>query len=167
MRTIKVQLSTRGIEKAIKELKDYEKEIAEKTRRLVETLQAEGISVASAALVNIRGDSTNAGIVKYDVNANGDIVSAIIALEGKDALFVEFGAGIVFNPVEHPWAGKLGYGPGTYPSEHPPNKGIFPGYWYYGGGKLSVGTEAAMPIYKASENARNTAIQRAMEIFRS
>ena len=167
MKKIITNLGTRDLTRAVKEINDYRREISDKVKLFVETLQAEGISVANASLVNIKGDSTNAGVVSYDVNSSGDIVSAVIALEGKDALFVEFGAGIQFNPVDHPLAAQLGYGIGTYPSKHPPNKAIFPGYWYYGDGRLSVGTEAAMPMYKAAENARNTYIRKAIEIFRS
>ncbi len=170
MRTIKVQLSTRGIEKAIKELKDYQKEIAEKTQELVIRLMQDGVQVANTALMSTVGDSTE-GTIGFKLDNKGDIVSAVVFLSGKDALFIEFGAGIAYNTgAQHPLAGQFGYGPGTYPSKHPPNKGINPGYWYYReDGELvkSIGTGASMPIYRAAENARNTAIHRAMEIFRS
>ena len=172
MKNVEVQLSIRGINKAIKEIEDYRKEIDRKTQELVIRLANEGVQVANTALMSTVGDSTE-GTIGLKVDNRGDIISAVVYLSGKDALFIEFGAGIAYNTgAEHPLAAQFGYGPGTYPSKHPPNKGINPGRWVYGhddDGKplWSIGTQASMPIYKAAENARNTAIKTALEIFRS
>ena len=172
MKTIKVQLGSRSIDNAIREIKEYRKEIAEKTQKLVDKLMRDGVDVAKTALISTVGDSTE-GDIDYDIDSKGNIISAVITLNGKDALFIEFGAGIAYNTgAQHPLAGQFGYGPGTYPSKHPPNKGINPGRWVYGhddDGKplWSIGTGASMPMYRAAENARNTAIKTAMEIFRS
>ena len=171
-KVIKCNLSVIDLGRAINELKAYENELNDKLQRFVEELMKEGVTVAQARLGATIGDSTNAGI-SYGVNSSGEIISAYISLDGPDALFIEFGAGIAYNTgMQHPDAAELGYGPGTYPSKHPPNKAIIPGRWIYGHNddgspKWSIGTQASMPIYNAAETVRNNAIRKALEIFRS
>ena len=169
-KTIKCELSVTSLDNAIKEIEKYLDSINDKLRQMTELLIQDGVTVANASLSSTVGDSTQ-GSIGFGINGSGDIVSATIYLSGKDALFIEFGAGIAYNTgVGHPKAAELGYGPGTYPSKHPPNRGINPGYWYYReNGELvrSIGTSASMPIYNASETIRNNAIMRAVEVFRS
>ena len=169
-KNIKCELDQTSLDKAMKELTDYKNSINDKLRQLVTLLLQDGIEVAKASLASTVGDSTN-GSIGFGINDGGDIVTAYIALQGEDALFIEFGAGIALNTgAQHPVAGQFGYGVGTYPSATPPNKAINPGYWYYredGQLKRSIGTGASMPIYHAAENIRNNAIKRAAEIFRS
>lgn len=163
-KTISFKLDSNDIGKAIKELQEYRKDLMNKVNAFVDALIQEGMNVAKVRLASTRGDSTNAIVDSVYVESSGDVSKAVIYLEGKDALFIEFGSGVVLNPVDHPLAASLGYGPGTYPGQtHVP----VPGYWYYGGGKLSVGTEASMPIYGAAEHIRNVIEQKANEIFRS
>ena len=164
MKTIKIKLDESSIDDAINELKEYREEIQDKLKSFMESLLSVGYTEASDRASSFMGDSQPASVEqKYIVKTKNRIV-ATISLVGKDAIFIEFGSGVVFNPTDHPWAGKTGYHIGSYPHQtHVP----VPGYWYYGGGKLSVGTEAKMPIYFASEAMRNDAVQKALEIFRS
>lgn len=167
--TIKIELDSNSIDKAIKELQEYKKDITQKLNVFVSELLNQGVEVARARLMSTSGDSTQ-GVIGFGVNTQGDIVSATIELSGADALFIEFGAGIALNTgAQHPKAGEFGFGVGTYPSKHPPNKAMNPGYWYYReDGELirSIGTQASMPIYYAAETMRNNAIKTASEIFR-
>ena len=167
---IKCTLDTNSIQAAIDEIRAYREDLNNKLQQFVSLLVQDGVTVANARLSSTKGDSTQ-GTIGFGLNNDGDIVSAIISLEGKDALFIEFGAGIAYNTgIQHPDADEFGYGPGTYPSKHPPNKAINPGYWFYReDGELvkSIGTQASMPMYHAAETIRNNAIQRASEIFRS
>lgn len=169
MKTIKAKLDVNSLDNAIKELKAYRESIEGKLKIFVNELLQSGIEVARTSLSSTIGDSTQ-GTIGFGVNDRGDIVSATISLEGADALFIEFGAGIAYNTgMQHPYAGELGYGVGTYPSKHPPNRGMNPGYWFYReNGELvkSIGTGASMPIYHAAETMRNQAIQKAVEVFR-
>lgn len=163
-KVIRVKLDPKDIDRALKEIKEYQKKLNEKVSRFLAALLEEGVNVANARLGSTRGDSVNASVDSYYVDSNGDMIKAVIALSGEDCLFIEFGSGVVFNPVEHPLAAKFGYGPATYPGQtHVP----VPGYWYYGDGKLSVGTEATMPMYGAAEHMRNIISAKAKEIFRS
>ena len=167
---IKCTLDTNSIQAAIDEIRAYREDLNNKLQQFITTLLQDGVTVANARLSSTVGDSVQ-GVIGFGVNNGGDIVSAIISLEGADALFIEFGAGIAYNTgIQHPDADEFGYGPGTYPSKHPPNKAINPGYWFYReDGELvkSIGTQASMPMYHAAETIRNNAIQRASEIFRS
>lgn len=169
MKTIKAKLDVNSLDNAIKELKAYRESIEGKLKIFINELLQSGIEVARTSLSSTIGDSTQ-GTIGFGVNDRGDIVSATISLEGADALFIEFGAGIAYNTgMQHPYAGELGYGVGTYPSKHPPNRGMNPGYWFYReNGELvkSIGTGASMPIYHAAETMRNQAIQKAVEVFR-
>ena len=166
---IKCQLDESMIDDAIAQIREYREQIQTKLNEFVSLLLEDGVTVANAQLNSTMGDSVE-GVIGFGVNSSGDIVTATISLEGKDALFIEFGAGITYNTGrQHPKAGEFGYGIGTYPSKHPPNKAV-QGYWYYReNGDLikSFGTQASMPIYTASETIRNNAIKRAAEVFRS
>lgn len=165
MKTIKVELSVKSIEDAITELEKTRKELSTKAQTLVDRLTADGIQVANAWVRAGQGDNQRAS-VGYEYNSYGEIMKAYIYLEGEDAIFVEFGAGIAYNTgTQHPLAGQFGYGPGTYPSKNPPNKAINPGYWHHHRGQLSLGTEATMPIYRASESVRNNLIKTAIDVF--
>lgn len=167
MKTIRVKLTEGSIDDAIDELKLYRQELKSNLRTFVEKLIQDGVQVAKVWVASGQGDSKSAS-VRYLINPCGDIVKAEIFLEGKDALFIEFGAGIYYNNGNnHPKAAEFGYGIGTYPSDHPPNRAINPGYWWYGnkqtGRHLSLGTEATMPIYHAAETIRNNLIIEAVE----
>lgn len=169
-KVIKCKLDTASLENAIKELQDYRSSIEDKVKDFINLLSQDGVSVAQARLSSTIGDSDDAGI-SFTVSNSGELVSATISLLGGDALFIEFGAGIAYNTGnQHPKASEFGYGPGTYPSKHPPNRAINPGKWVYrvNGEKVwSIGTMASMPIYHASEEVRNKVTQRANEVFGS
>lgn len=171
MKKIQVKLSVSSIENAINELKAYETELHSRILTYVNALVQEGVKVANVCVASTQGDSDLPAVV-YDIDSQGDIVKARIAITGKDVLFVEFGAGIAYNTgAQHPYADELGYGVGTYPSEHPPNKAINPGRWIYGHNDdgtpiWSIGTEATMPIYHAAETVRNNTIIKATELLR-
>ena len=171
-KVIKCELDADSLDKAIQELEKYRQGLERKLKMLVDSLIIAGVEVANIRLAQSAGDGTDATLNRAFGVWNGNIVSAFIELNGKDAIFIEFGAGIAYNTgSEHPLAGKYGYGVGTYPSKNPPNKAINPGYWFYRdppGSKnvvRSIGTKATMPIYYAAETIRNNAIIRATEIL--
>lgn len=170
-KVIKCKLDVNSLQKAIDELKAYRESIESKLSAFVDALMADGLKEASQRLASTVGDSTNASVGKSYLVTYQDRVVANIYLVGTDALFIEFGAGIAYNTgMQHPDAAEFGYGVGTYPSKHPPNRAMNPGWWIYrkdGVPIRSVGTGASMPIYYASETMRNNAVQKAMEVFRS
>ena len=170
-KVIRCKLDPDSIEKAIKELSDYRYELLKKVDLLMDALLQDGLIESTNRLASTIGDSHDAVTGKEIILDEEDKIVATIFLYGPDALFIEFGAGIYYNNGNaHPEAAVNGYGVGTYPSEHPPNRAINPGYWWYkgddGARHLSLGTKASMPIYYASETIRNNAVKRAVEIFR-
>lgn len=172
-KVIKFKLDPRDIDRAIKELREYRRELNAKLEKFIALLLQDGITVARTQLMSTVGDSVQ-GTIGFGVDNDGEIISATVSLDGKDALFIEFGAGIAYNTGhQHPLADEFGYGIGTYPSKTPPNKAMNPGYWIYReppGSEnvvVSIGTQASMPVFTAAENMRNNLIKRALEIFRS
>lgn len=171
-KVIKCKLDTNSIQQAKDELKTYKDNLDNKLIEFVTLLFQDGMAEAKSRLATTQGDSTNASVGGVVPVKTGNKVVATIYLVGKDALFVEFGAGIHYNNGNaHPKAAELGYGVGTYPDQ---KYAINPGYWYWYEGKgkskvahFSLGTEASMPIYYASETIRNNAVARAAEVFRS
>ena len=173
-RVIKINLDS-SVDNGLSELEDYMSELNDKLATFIDTLVSSGVSVAGLCVSSTKGDSKRPDVI-YKVDSKGDIIKAEIAIVGEDVLFVEFGAGIAYNTgAQHPQAGEFGYGIGTFPSKHPPNRAINPGYWYYSehdsvGATVrtrSIGTEATMPIYNASETMRNEIITKAVDAFRS
>lgn len=169
MKQIKIELGASSIDKAIAEIERYKEGLNNRLFELVDKLVQSGVEVAKMKVLTSQGDSTDA-YVGYMINSVGDIIKAEISVEGSEVLFIEFGAGIYYNNGNaHPYAAEFGYGVGTYPSEHPPNKAINPGYWWYSDENknkhLSLGTEATMPMFSAAENIRNTVIQTAIDEF--
>lgn len=169
MKNIKITLDPNSVDKAIAELKDYRKRLEDRLKILIGQLTQDGVEIARIQVTASQGDSKDA-FVDYVVDSSGEIIKASIFLQGSDALFIEFGAGIHYNNGNaHPKAAEFGYGVGTYPSEHPPNRAINPGYWWYKGEDdakhLSLGTEATMPIYHAGQTIRNNLIQKAIDNF--
>ncbi len=162
---IKCDLSESSINDAIKQIREYRQKLEERVKELVTTLTMEGVEVAKTWVQVAQGDSHDAS-VEYLINDNGDICLAQIILSGKDALFIEFGAGIHFNEADPPHAAEFGYGVGTY---NPASDNAFnPDGWYYWTGTERVhsyGTEGTYPLYHAAENARNNVITKAVEAF--
>ena len=170
MKKIKVKLSLASLEEAQRQLKEYQESINKKLEQFVRVLANDGVSVVRAQLAQMEGDSNYDGF-GAEVDANGDIVKAYVYLHGHDAIFIEFGAGIYYNNGNnHPLAAELGYSIGSYPSESGYNRAINPGYWWYkneyGHLSLSLGTKSVRPVYEAAQNVRNTAIMKAISVFR-
>lgn len=165
---IRIDLNKPGsINEAIKALKTYKQKVYEKLERLTQVLADNGVVVAKSWLGATQGDSLQAK-VGLEIDNDGNICRAIIHLSGKDALFVEFGAGFYYNSTDPPHAEEFGYGVGTY---NPSSDNAWnPDGWYYWTGTErihSYGTEGTYPLYHAAENIRNNCIIKALEIFRS
>lgn len=92
---------------------------------------------------------------------------ATIKLSGPNAVFVEFGAGVHFNgpagSSPHPLGEQFGYTIGSYGMGQGKNDS-----WQYtkdGEVKISHGTQALMPMWKASQKMRQEAKGKAKSIF--
>lgn len=164
-KVIKCKLDSASIEQAIKELQEYRKGLDDKVRQFVESLAHDGVEIARAWVMAARGDSERP-TVAVQIDPAGDITKAQITMTGNDVLFIEFGAGIHYNGNDTPHAAEHGYGIGTY-NPNSDNAFNLDGWYYWTGTERvhSYGTEGTYPMYHAAENARNTAIKKAIEIF--
>ena len=143
-KTINVELSTKGINKAIRELRQYKEWIEEKETELRLRLAQRGAVVASIQFS--RAIYNGSKDVSVRVDDTGSV--AVIYAEGESVAFIEFGAGITYG-YGHPLAGELGVGPGTYPE----GKGHWdnPGGWWYAHGQHSYGNPPAMAMVAARD----------------
>jgi hypothetical protein len=149
-KTIEFGLSKKSINAAIKNLTKYKADFIKKNEQLVRDLSQIGLSVIEVKINAAMGDADKSHTSRANFTNEGAIVSAEIVVNGKDIVFIEFGAGEYYNETNHPMANKFGYTIGSYGK----GQGLVPGYWYYSkddkGSQLSVGTEATMPLYSAS-----------------
>lgn len=183
MRTITFSLDAASIDRAIREVHDFQREIAEKCKRLREMV-AERIKWSasngfSQAIVSdvIRGDADLTNDVQVTVR-HGENVSVVIA-EGTQAVFIEYGAGVYHNGGEgmigsspHPWVED---GTETRPffiGMYGDGKGVYNAWGYYKNGVKSQdnvvvtrGTPAAMPMYRGYMEAINTIGEMVREVF--
>jgi len=152
--TIKIDLFNKdSIRQAKKELKTYKKDLQNKCKAFVEELANIGLNVAMMTLAHDGvGDAPRGASFAIKVNQKGQLTQGILEVTGEGILFWEFGAGFYFNAGgDNPYSGKFGMGAGTYPGQtHVPE----PGFWYYtdeqNDAVRSYGTEATMPMYKAT-----------------
>lgn len=171
-RKITVELTESGIDKAIKELEEYKKDIKRKTAllqdRVAKRIEEEADKGFASAVVD---DLVKGGYQKPDVTVNyttqGDI--SVIVAQGEDAVWVEFGAGVYHNgnlgSSPHPRGSELGMTIGGYGQGKGKQKS-----WGFkdADGTLHVtrGTPAQMPLEKAVLSVLDELPQMAKEVFR-
>lgn len=156
-KVISFGLSVSEIDRVLRELEQYKRELVRKTellrKRVAERLADEVNSGFAAAVVDdlLRGGTRKAQVEVIPDNRGN--VSVVIA-KGKDAVWVEFGAGVYHNGAAgsspHPKGAGLGLTIGGY------GKGMGKrqvwGFYEEGELKLTRGTPAAMPMYNAMQN---------------
>lgn len=164
---IDIELSYASVTDALLAVQEYRESLNQKLTQLVAVLSENGIQTANYWISAAKGDADTSAYVDYSFDSSGGIVSAEISLGGKDALFVEFGAGIYYNAAGTPHASQFGMGVGTYPGQ----KNAFKDHWYYTNKETgetrikSHGTQGTYPLYHAAVAMRNQLITRAIEIF--
>ena len=166
MKTITFELSPKSVNKAIKELEKYQNGLMGKLDMLMERLADIGIK-------EIRqndsppGDSAP-GQVYPMVSISNDVARVDIIYEGTQVLFIEFGAGVHYNGQAggspHPKGAEFGYTIGSYGKGYGAND-----FWQYmdksGNMAISHGTQAGMPVYKASQKLRQDLVTIAQGVF--
>lgn len=181
MKKLFVSLTTKGsIEKAVKALEEYKKELTNKGELFCRKLAEIGVQAAQMTLAT-KGSGDSSRNASFDVSfvVEGDTVKATLTITStphvlKDGrvyyphLGWEFGAGIYYNNGNaNPLASKAGakVGVGTFPGQ----RHAFHDAWYYrddaGNLRLSKGTEATMPMYTATIEMMNSIETIAMEVF--
>ena len=171
-KVIRISLSEKDIDRAIKELEQYKREIIRKTE-LLRTKIAERIANLAQSGFNgaVVDDLTegSGGARKAEVQVSIDErenVSVVIAA-GEDAVWAEFGAGVYHNgsvgSSPHPKGQELGLTIGGY------GKGMGKrqvwGFYEDGELKLTHGAPATMPMYNAMKTVCDEIASIAKEVF--
>lgn len=161
-KVIEMSLSTSNINAAIKELKAFRKSVKLKEEKLLEELANIGVREASVRFTTAMYDGVNDSSVTLELVTDGYCIKA----EGQAVAFIEFGAGVYYNPSEpYPDPRPTGVvGIGEY------GKGLGKRQaWGFeddsGGLVITHGNPAAMPMWYASEEMRSKITKIAREVF--
>lgn len=165
---ISISLSEKSIQNAIKELNQYKEDLWRKNDEFVRRLAELGIPIINQNISAAAGDSDKSHNTYIKVNSFGDYSQATLVTEGKSILFIEFGAGIFYNgsagSSPHPKGQEFGYTIGSYGKGQGKND-----FWFYyadsGESVMSHGTEATMPVYRASVEIMQNIRRIAREVF--
>ena len=175
-RKIHIDLDTRSITKAIKELNRYKAELRRKTDEYRKRLASELTSIMEAnfrgSLVHTSTTDSRPPEVEVGISNSGDIT--VVYARGEDAVWVEFGAGVYYN-------GSVGSSPNPLAANSSTDvtigsyglgKGKQQAWGYYQdpdnktGLTITRGTPAQMPMYHAIEAMLSKSIEIAREVFR-
>lgn len=169
---IEIGLNSKDIGRAIKEIEKYKQDMLKKLntfrKRLAEEISADAKVGFSTAVVDdlIRGGFSTPQVTFLPPKDNGNVT--VVIVQGKDAIFVEFGAGIYHNgsvgSSPHPKGAEFGYTIGSYGKGY--GKGKAWGYLENGEPKITRGTPAAMPMYNAMKSVISKAESIAREVWK-
>lgn len=159
MKTIKVNpYDKESVERAVKDLEAYKKDIEAKARKLIERLSAIGCNIASAKFS--RADYDGENDVKVTVSETSTGIK--IVASGQAVCFIEFGAGVARGggyPEDRKPEGIVGLG------EYGKGHGATGQPWYYAHGKKSDGNPPAMAMLTARDTMVEEVTQIAREVF--
>ena len=161
-----------SIDRAVNEIREYSRWVQRKTDELRERI-AYFIAKDASAVFNtaVAEDDMREGVitgnVEVSVEPQGDNTTVIIA-SGKDAVFMEFGAGVYYNgsvgSSPNPLGTALGFTIGSYGK----GNGAKEVWGYYGDDgeiHLTHGAPASMPLYKAVQSVSRDIARIAREVF--
>ena len=173
-KTISFKLSTKDINRAIKELDKYKRDFLKKVelyrKRLAEEIESDAkMGFASSGVEDLLNGGTRPANVTVSVSHNGNI--SLVIAEGEDAVWCEFGAGVYHNgsagSSPNPYGRELGVTIGGYGEGH--GKQEVWGYYEVKGDPttlvLTHGTQATMPMYNAVQSIVPKAVSIAREVF--
>lgn len=157
MERIVLELSAASCEKALKTLKEYQKDIRPKLdevcKRLAEIGRDEALSI-------INSIPTTAGNTVERVDVAKTESGYKLVMEGEDVYFIEFGTG---DGVSAHYDTSVPVAWGSWSAEH--SKMLFNnGFWYYDNVRYT-GTPAYMPMYYAEKKMREEMPYVIKEVF--
>lgn len=161
MKKVTVDLSTSGIERLQKAVREYKQWQKEKTDELTRRLAMLGATTASLRFSRAIYTGPKDAVITVEEIDNGYVVKA----EGECVLFVEFGSGIKYGSG-HPENAEYGMGPGTYPN----GKGHWDDSrgWYLPkdkGGGHTYGNPPTMAMYDARKTIEQDLVRIVREVF--
>lgn len=168
-KTININLfDTQSIRKAVEELRRYKDDLHIKCDKFVERLAEVGVPIINENIAIAKGTSDKEHNIYIKVHSFDTYSEAVLVVEGKDILFIEFGAGVYYNSPAgtspHPLGKEKGYTIGSYGQ----GKGKQNTWFYYeesGELVMTHGTQATMPVYKAALEIKKDMLRIASEVF--
>lgn len=186
MKRINCSISKKGsIANAIKQLEEYRQSLNIKADIFIEKLALLGVPVIREKFAEAETDDFDfdrSHVTHIKIQSFGDYHNATLVVEGKNLIFIEFGAGIHYNgnpngspnpsiekdvpggKLIHKGGAELGYTIGSYGY----HQGLKDFWFYYddmGGSQMSHGTKATMPMYSAEMEIISKIEQIAKEVF--
>lgn len=167
---IRISLSEKSIRNAINEIEVYKRQFVERNEVFVRRLAELGIPVIDQNIAAAQGDSDKSHNTYIKINSFGSYSEAKLVVEGVDLLFIEFGAGVYYNgsagTSPHQKGEEFGYTIGSYGKGQGSKD-----FWFYyadtGEAVMSHGTEATMPVFRASQEIIQNIRGIAREVFGS
>lgn len=158
----------KSLDNAIKQIQEYKRTLNDKCEMFVRRLAEIGIPIIDENINAAAGDSDKGHNTYIKINSFGSYSRAQLVVEGKNLLFIEFGAGVHYNGnlggSPHPKGKEMGYTIGSYGKGQGKND-----FWFYyadsGEAVMSHGTQATMPVYKAGVEIRRQMLKIAREVF--
>ena len=179
-KVIKIGLNTKDLNRAIKEIEKYKEDMVKKLdtfrKRLADELANDAQLGFDSALMDdlLKGGMRRPDVTVLPPEDNGNVT--VVIAKGKDAVFVEFGAGVYHNgsvgSSPNPLGAELGYTIGSYGKGY--GKREVWGYYTNPNGKtkeekglvLTRGTPASMPMYNAMKSVIAKANTIAREVWK-
>lgn len=171
-KVIRIRLSEKDIDRAIKELEQYKQESIRKTEllrvKVAERIAALAQSGFNGAIVDdLTGESGGARKANVQVSVDERENVSVVIAAGEDAVWAEFGAGVYHNgsvgSSPHPKGQELGLTIGGY------GKGMGKrqvwGFYEDGELKLTHGAPATMPMYNAMKIVCDEIVAIVKEVF--
>lgn len=161
-----------SVDAAVRDIEAYAARVQHKTdelrRRVADLIAQDAQGVFNTAVADdLVTEGAVTGNVDVRVESNGENTTLIIA-SGKDAVFMEFGAGVYHNGAvgtsPNPLGAGLGFTIGSYGKGNGAKR-----VWGYRGEDgvvhLTHGAPASMPLYNAVQSVSRDIARIAQEVF--
>lgn len=170
MKTIKVKLDPKSIDKAIKELNQYKKDVESKTRLLVQRLTNLGADVARVKIVGMGAYYSGELLSGVDGYYSPLLNAGFVKVTNDHVAFVEFGTGVVgkSNPhVNGEYLSKAAWQYATGPKIFTTQDGRVG--WFYptddGGFRFTEGMQSRPFMYETALELQREFPKIAKEVF--
>ncbi len=170
-KVIRVGLSVKDINKAIREVEKFRKDFQNKVdtyrKRIAEEIAVQASLGFGSSIVDdvVNGGSRQPDVQVY-VGHKGNIT--VVVAEGEDAVWCEFGAGVYHNgsvgSSPNPYGNNLGFTIGSYGKGYG-KKQVWGYYDEDNALVLTRGTPATMPMYNAAQEIMRKSVEIAREVF--
>lgn len=170
-KVIRFGLSTKDINRAIREINQFEEDFRNKVdtyrKRIAEEIAVQAsLNFGNAILDDVINGSPNKPDVQVSVSERGSV--SVVVADGEDAVWCEFGAGVYHNgsvgSSPNPYGNDLGFTIGSYGKGY----GKKQAWGYYdenGDLVITRGTPASMPMYNAVQEVMRKSVAIAREVF--